>query len=219
MLMQSVVRAAKLGFAATPGDGGVAFTRRSLAGAPRPSTPPDVIALDIEAVSVARGHLAAFLVGLGRPGCAGVEVEQFLLADPSAEVALLLAVAARVRGAALVTYNGRAFDMRVLGSRCVANGLHPAVMEPRRHDDLLVPARRRYRGALGGCTLRQVELAVLGIDRGDDVPGSEGPARYRAWLRGAPAPALAGVVAHNEADVVSTALLAAELGVEQTIPA
>lgn len=222
MTLGSVVRAAQLGFTAEPGTAGVVFVRRrAVAVAPaepaEPTAPPGsppAVALDIEAVSVASGHLAAFLVGLGVLARGEVLLEQLLLAEPAEEVALLLAVAARIRGAELVTYNGRGFDMRVLASRCVANGLHPATIEPRRHDDLLGEARRRYRRSLRSCTLQEVEAAVLGLSRDHDVPGREGPARYRAWLRGAPAAVLAGVVAHNEQDVVSTACLAAHLAAE-----
>ena len=217
-MLTAVVRAARLGFLAEPGAAGLVFVRRetidlspwldALEAAPPAA---GTVALDIEAVGIATGHLAAFLVGVGR--CQGSELalEQFLLADVSGELALLEAVAGRVRSATLVTYNGRGFDMRVLASRCVANGLHPAVVEPRRHHDLLAPARRHFRDRLRSCTLAEVESAVLGIFRGDDVPGREGPARYRAWLRGAPAQVVAGVVAHNTADVVATALLGAHL--------
>ena len=218
MLSRSVVRAAQLGFAAELEPAGPVFTRREsidigpwLEMLECPPLPGEPLVLDIEAVGVATGHLAAFLVGLGRCTGSVLQLEQHLLADVAGELALLEAVATQVRSACLVTYNGRAFDMRVLASRCVANGLHPAIVEPRDHDDLLAPARRRFRSTLRSCTLAEVEVAVLGVCRGDDVPGREGAARYRAWLRGAPAHVLTGVVAHNRMDVVSTALLAVHL--------
>ena len=214
----SVVRAAQLRFDAELHAAGPVFTRREaidlspwldvLECAPLAGGP---VVLDIEAIGVATGHLAAFLVGVGRCDGGVLQLEQYLLADVACELALLEAVATHVRHAPLVTYNGRAFDIRVLSSRCVANGLHPSAMQPQDHDDLLAPVRRRFRGRLRSCTLAEVEVAVLGVSRGDDVPGREGPARYGAWLRGAPAHVLAGVVAHNRTDVLSTALLAAHL--------
>ena len=218
MVLTAVVRAAQLGFVPEPEAAGPVFVRRetidlspwldALEAAPAAA---GTAVLDIEAVGIATGHLAAFLVGVGRCRGSDLALEQFLLADVSAELALLEAVAGRVRPATLVTYNGRAFDMRVLASRCVANGLHPAVLEPQRHHDLLAPARRHFRGRLRSCTLAEIETAVLGVFRGDDVLGREGPVRYRAWLRGAPADVLAGVVAHNAMDVASTALLEAHM--------
>ncbi|MBV9101061.1 MAG: ribonuclease H-like domain-containing protein [Candidatus Dormibacteraeota bacterium] len=240
MRCAAAVRAGELGFAAEPGPWGD-FHRRSvttdlaeflepaglwtmpagerlalldarLAGERRSAGPVRV--LDIEAVSVASGHLAAFLVGVGTVNGLALEVEQFLLADLAAEAALLLAVATRVQGSFLLTYNGRAFDMRILGSRCVANGIHPASVEPRAHLDLLASTRRLFRDQLRSCTLRQAELRLLRYSREADVPGLEGPGRYRAWLRGAPPDVLAGVVEHNRLDLCGTAALAARLALE-----
>lgn len=218
MIGACVVRAARLGFDAEMAPAGPVFVRAeaialgvwldALGVAPlRQGT----VALDIEAVSLAGGHLAAFLVGVGICGGTELLLEQFLLADVSGELALLEAVAARARGAPLLTYNGRGFDMRVLASRCVANGLHPSAIEPRSHDDLLAATRRHFRHRLRSCTLAEVEAAVLGVFREDDVSGHEGPARYCAWLRGAPSHVMASVVRHNRMDVLVTALLGAHL--------
>lgn len=171
----------------------------------------EIRVLDIEAVSVASGHLAAFLVGIGTQRGRWLDLEQFLLAEVGAEAALLQAVAALVHGSLLLTYNGRAFDLRVLGSRCVANGIHPAAVEPRLHVDLLASTRRLFRAELRSCTLRQAEMRLLRYFREDDIPGIEGPSRYRAWLRGAPTAVLAGVIEHNRLDVCGTAALAARL--------
>ena len=209
MRCAAAVRAGEAGFIAEPGIWGDVHVRRvrvsldeflepaELAGMPpledlavldarltRPRPGGPLRVLDIEAISIATGHLAAFLVGVGtvlEPRV--LEVEQFLLADLGAEAALLRAVAARVTGAFLLTYNGRAFDMRVLGSRCVANGIHPGSVEPAAHLDLLASTRRLFRDQLRACTLRQAELRLLHYDREDDVPGLEGPGRYRSEER------------------------------------
>ena len=104
MLSRSVVRAAQLGFAAELEPAGPVFTRREsidigpwLEMLECPPLPGEPLVLDIEAVGVATGHLAAFLVGLGR--CTGgvLQLEQHLLADVAGELALLEAVATQVR--------------------------------------------------------------------------------------------------------------------------
>lgn len=235
----AAVRAGELGFAAEPAPRGDVYRRRLetdlgafLEGGAAPCLPvaelcrlderligtrvdgSEALVLDVETVAIAAGRLAAFLVGVTRVHGTRLEVEQFLLADPASEAALLDAVGQRVRGAFLLTYNGRAFDMRVLGSRCVANGIHPAAMEPRVHLDLLPVTRRLFGAQMRGCTLRQAELRLLRYERRGEVAGVEGPARYRAWLRGAPGRVLAGVVEHNRLDVCCTAALAVRL-VEQ----
>ena len=170
--------------------------------------------LDIEAVAVGFGHLVAFLVGIGSVERDTISVDQLLLADPVSEAALLRAVADAVAGSVLLTYNGRAFDMRVLGSRCVANGIHPAAIEPRFHLDLLPVTRRLHRHELRSCTLRQAELRLLRYDRREDLAGIEGPSRYRGWLNGAPAEFFEGVVEHNRLDVCCTAALAQRLAAQ-----
>jgi tetratricopeptide (TPR) repeat protein len=82
---------------------------------------------------------------------------------------------------------------------------------PALHCDLLGPVRRLFRDRLGSCTLRQAELSLLGLERDGDVPGAEAPARFRAWLDGAPPSVLEGVVRHNQLDLCATLVLGARL--------
>jgi uncharacterized protein YprB with RNaseH-like and TPR domain len=180
--------------------------------------------LDIESLGLHGSGVMAFLVALGIQRGASLECEQLLLADPGGEEALLAAVAARIGSHRLwLTYNGRSFDIPVLAARCTVNRLDPASVHPRLHGDLLGPVRRLFRDRLGACTLRHAEMSLLNHHRVDDVPGAEAPARYRAWLHGAPPAVLAGVVDHNLQDIVSTVLvgarLAAHVGGERILPA
>ncbi len=79
------------------------------------------------------------------------------------------------------------------------------------HDDLLPDARRLFRRPLGGARLADVESGVLGVRRTSDCPGSEVPTRYFGYLRGGSPDILAEVLDHNFQDIVSLALLEAEL--------
>jgi uncharacterized protein YprB with RNaseH-like and TPR domain len=168
--------------------------------------------LDIESLGLRGSGVMAFLVGLGVQHGEVLETEQFLLADPGGEAAMLTAIAARMRSHRLwLTYNGRSFDIPVLAARCTLNRLDPAGVEPRLHGDLLGPVRRLFRDRLGACTLRHAEMSLLNHHRVGDVPGMEAPARYRAWLRGGRQALVAGVVEHNLQDVVSTAVVGARL--------
>ncbi|MBJ7609030.1 MAG: ribonuclease H-like domain-containing protein [Candidatus Dormibacteraeota bacterium] len=180
--------------------------------------------LDIESLGLHGSGVMAFLVGLGIQRGDVLEAEQYLLVDPDGEEAMLGAIAARICAHRLwLTYNGRSFDVPVLAARCTINRLDPSTIEPRLHGDLLGPVRRLFRDRLGPCTLRHAEMSLLNHHRVDDVPGFEAPGRYRAWLRGAPNRALAGVVVHNLQDIVSTvvvgARLAAHVGGERVRPA
>ncbi len=171
-----------------------------------------VAVLDIESMGLRGSGVLAFLVGLGVPRGHHLEVEQLLVADPGEEAAMLTALLARVSAARLLlTYNGRSFDVPMLRARLIINRLSRSALDERLHSDLLPPARRLFRERLGGCTLRQTEVGLLGMLREDDVPGYEAPGRYNAWLRGAPAEVLAGVVRHNELDLCATLVLGARL--------
>jgi len=172
----------------------------------------DVAVLDIESLGLRGSGVVAFLVGVGIQRHTALDVHQVLLVDPGAEAAQLHAVLDRLDGAAaLVTYNGRSFDVPALRARCIVNRLGDRGLEGRPHCDLLGPVRRLFRDRLGACTLRQAEMELLAMDRVEDVPGFEAPARYRAWLRGAGPEVLAGVIRHNELDLCATAVLGARL--------
>ncbi|GAC1342112.1 MAG: hypothetical protein NVSMB29_13470 [Candidatus Dormibacteria bacterium] len=171
-----------------------------------------VAVLDIESMGLRGSGVLAFLVGLGIPRGEHLEVEQLLVADPGDEAAMLTALLARLSAVRLLlTYNGRSFDVPMLGARLVVNRLPRSRLDDRLHSDLLPPVRRLFRDRLGGCTLRQAELGLLGMVRDEDVPGHEAPGRYNAWLRGGPPGILAGVVRHNQLDLCATAVLGARL--------
>lgn len=154
-----------------------------------------------------------FLAGAARVDGTGVRVTQYVLPDQPDEPALLALVAAELeRADRVVTYNGRAFDLPLLAARLTLHGMRRAGEGlPRRHDDLLHPARRLWRRTLGGARLAQIEAGVLGVRRGADCPSAEIPARYLAYLRGAAPELLVEVLEHNAHDVVSLALLEARL--------
>jgi hypothetical protein len=142
-----------------------------------------------------------------------ITVRQYLLPDYPHEPAMLRALSADLATAPrLVTYNGRTFDVPMLSARLTVHGLFTQQAAlPAEHDDLLPDARRLFRRPLGGARLADLEAGVLGVRRHSDCPGSEVPARYFGYLRGGSPDILAEVLDHNYQDVVSLALLEAEL--------
>ncbi len=154
-----------------------------------------------------------FLAGIARVDAGRVHVRQYLLPDYPCERPLLRGVAAELATfPRLVTYNGRAFDVPMLAARLTFHGLfREQAALPGMHEDLLPDARRLFRRPLGGARLADVETGVLGVRRASDCAGSEVPARYFGYLRGGSPDILAEVLDHNVQDVVSLALLEAEL--------
>jgi uncharacterized protein YprB with RNaseH-like and TPR domain len=154
-----------------------------------------------------------FMAAVARVSGRLATVRQYLLPDYPYEPPLLRALMADLATfPRMVTYNGRAFDVPMLAARLTVHGLfREQALLPEVHDDLLPDARRLFRRPLGGARLADVEAGVLGIRRESDCPGSEVPHRYFGFLAGGSPDILAEVLDHNFQDVVSLALLEAEL--------
>ena len=175
---------------------------------------PEGAYFDTETTGLSTGAgTVIFMAAVARVTGSRITVRQYLLPDYPYEPAMLRALAADLATAPrLVTYNGRSFDLPMLAARLTVHGLfrYQAAL-PTEHDDLLPDARRLFRRPLGGARLADVEAGILGVVRASDCPGSEVPARYFGYLRGGSPDILAEVLDHNFQDVVSLALLEAEL--------
>ncbi len=156
-----------------------------------------------------------FLAGLGsfaqRSGELSFRLRQYFLADLTHERALLALLRRDLNAcSAVVTYNGRGFDLPLVETRMLlAREEIPAARE--RNFDLIYPVRRLYRHRLPTCRLADAERELLAVARGEDVPGWKAPAIYFDYLRAGRIAPLRGVLAHNADDVLSTTLLLAHL--------
>jgi uncharacterized protein YprB with RNaseH-like and TPR domain len=166
--------------------------------------------LDTETTGLAGGTgTLPFLVGLGSFTEGGFLVEQFFMRDYDEEQAVLHAVRERLGEAgALVTYNGKAYDLNILDARWTLSRMsHPARDLP--HLDLLFSVRRLWRRRLSDCSLVNVEKEILRFFRKDDVPGFLIPGLYFEYLRSRSAVSLEPVFTHNRWDIIALAALAA----------
>jgi hypothetical protein len=174
--------------------------------------PEDLLFLDTETTGLSGGTgTVAFLIGLGWFEGTRFILRQLFLRDYAEERAALshLAGLAAARKA-LVTFNGKAFDLNLLATRFVLNRL-PNPLEGLPHLDLLHPSRRLVGARMENCRLGTLEAALLGLIREDDLPGSEIPARYFRWLRTRDGSLLPDIFRHNRLDIVSLAALAVHL--------
>jgi len=164
--------------------------------------------LDTETTGLSSGAgNQVFLIAMAWRRAEALVVRQYILADPGHEAAFLDAACADISASgALVTYNGRSFDVPVLQTRLVMTR-RPPIPDDKPHLDLLWPVRRAYRPRLGVCTLGNVEMMVLGRDRGEDVPGYLIPELYFKFLRRRDPDMLHAILAHNRQDVVTLSLL------------
>jgi len=168
--------------------------------------------LDTETTGLSGGTgTYAFAAAVARPVAAGLEVVQLFLPEPSAEPAFLHALQEELlRTQALGTYNGATFDLPLLRTRWVMARLPGELAHPQ-HIDLLKLARALLRQRLENCTLRNVELALLGFERDEDVEGALVPEAYFTYLRRGASPLLEATLEHNRQDVVSLLYLHARL--------
>ena len=164
--------------------------------------------LDTETTGLGMGAgTVAFLVGLGWIEGDAFLVRQYLMRDYSEEPLLLEAFAELLpRFDGFVTYNGKTFDLPLLENRLTMHRMrHGELRRP--HLDLLYPTRRVWRMRLRDCTLDNIERQVLDCGREDDLPGSEVPERYFAYLKTGDFSLLEDVLRHNLRDVQTLAKL------------
>jgi uncharacterized protein len=165
--------------------------------------------LDTETSGLAGGTgTYAFLVGIARFVDGQLVLRQFFMRDPSEEAAMLEAVAQFLAPAqALVTFNGKAFDVPLLTTRYRLHHI-PVPYDDYAHLDLLPLARRLWRDRLESRALKYLEQHILGMTRAiEEVEGYEVPWLYFDYLRSGDARPLAGVFYHNAMDVVAMAAL------------
>jgi uncharacterized protein YprB with RNaseH-like and TPR domain len=183
--------------------------------------PPAAFAfLDTETTGLSGGTgTYAFLIGVGRLEDDQFHLAQFFMRDPLEEPLQLAALADFLRPCeVLVTFNGKAFDVPLLNTRYVTNGLASPLAAPAQLD-LLPLARRLWRDRLPSRALGQLEVHILQAARThEDVPGWLIPTVYFDYLRSGDARPLGGVFYHNAMDVLAMAGLLHHIGHQLTHP-
>jgi uncharacterized protein YprB with RNaseH-like and TPR domain len=181
---------------------------------PAGTAPTEMVFMDTETTGLAGGAgTLAFLIGTGAFDAEGFVLRQYFLPDPSGEAALLEAALGEMEAQkALVTFNGRTFDVPILQARAALRLRRFDALTRQAHLDLLTHSRRIWSRRLESCALRSLEAELLGVRRSsDDVPGGLIPYLYREYLQTNDPAAMAGVLYHNAQDVLSLAVLAAEV--------
>jgi uncharacterized protein len=190
-------------------DRGAACITRAT-GQPMPTRP---VFFDTETTGLSGGTgTYAFLVGLGTIEQDRVIVRQYLMRDYDEEPAMLEAVSAQLaQHDAIVTYNGKSFDVPLIETRFIASRRSASAI-PQAHLDLLYPSRRLLRGLLERCALGDVERHILGFRRVEDLPSWMIPSVFFQFLREGDARLLGGVLEHNRDDILSLLALTGWLG-------
>ena len=163
----------------------------------------EVAAFDVETLGLAP-VFPAFLVGLAWQEAAGWAYLQLLVPHPDHEAALLLAIDELVRSrfSALVTYNGRCFDLPYLGMRRLYHGIGDgSPWPPVPCLDLLGEVRRRLKPLTGSARLGDVGAYVTCHPRQGEVGSHEVPLYYQRFLQTGDPALIEPVLAHNYHDL------------------
>ncbi len=175
---------------------------------PEPFSPERILYLDTETTGLSGGAgTVAFLVGMGWLTPEGFELRQVLMRDYPEEKYLLREVEDTLRRFDVIcTFNGKSFDVPLLRDRLLMNRMDTACLD-KPHIDLLHMARRVWKLRLKRCNLGNLEEAILGMGREDDLPGSLVPERYFSYLKTGQFDLLRDVIRHNAQDITSLCVL------------
>lgn len=150
------------------------------------------------------------LIGLARPQGESMVIRQYLLRDLSDEPAALAEFCSHISDrTALISYNGRGFDLPYIQERLGYYG--QGAVAQCAHFDILHFARRRWRGSFSDCKLTTLERELFGLNRRGDVPSALVPEFYDAYLRTGNVGPLVPIVRHNRQDLTTLANIFSEL--------
>ncbi|MGD9934739.1 MAG: ribonuclease H-like domain-containing protein [Dehalococcoidia bacterium] len=174
--------------------------------------PSGLLYVDTETTGLGGAGAMVFLAGVARFEGATLHLRQYLLPSPAFERGLLGGLAGELGTAgALVSYNGKSFDLPMLEARYILSRARPTFRQLP-HLDLLHPNRRLFKGAVESHRLPNIERELLGFEREDDCPSAEVPERYFRFARTSDPTHILPVLRHNAWDILSLVALTAHLG-------
>lgn len=168
--------------------------------------------MDTETIGLAGGSgTVAFLVGAGYFTEDGFRLDQCFMRDYDDEEPMLRYIAGLLENAeAVVSYNGKSFDLPLLRTRFIQNRL-PFRGDDILHYDLVHVARRFWRRRLADCSLGNIEREVLSVRRHGDIPSFLIPQMWLDYLDTRDAGPLKPVFYHHRNDILSLVALTAWL--------
>jgi uncharacterized protein YprB with RNaseH-like and TPR domain len=177
----------------------------SVLGAAGLHEPEEFVFLDIETLGLFLRPIILF--GVGTMENRHLTVRQYILRTIEEEQAALMATCDHLSGdhRALVTFNGRSFDLPYLLNRLAYYDMGTVSGIP--HFDVLHFSRRRWRGQLHSLRLAVLEKVILNVCRQVDIPGQMVPEFYDTYLQTGNCGPLIPIIEHNRQDVISLARL------------
>lgn len=171
-------------------------------------SPSQWLFLDIECCGLSNSPV--FLVGLMTYAGKDFQMCQLLARDYSEEAAMLSHMSRMLTEySALVTFNGKTFDVPFLLDRCSIHGI--PMQEPAYHFDVLHAARKQWGRAMPNCKLQTLERLICKRSRHGDIPGEQIPEAYHEYVRTRDAWRMADILHHNALDLITMCELTVNL--------
>ena len=126
--------------------------------------------VDTETTGLGGAGMMVFLAGVARFDGSTLRLRQFLLPGPQYEGGLLGGLTRELDGAqALVSYNGKSFDVPALESRYILSRQTP-MLRTLPHLDLLHPNRRLFKGVIESHQAADGGTRAAGVRAGGRLP-------------------------------------------------
>ena len=167
----------------------------------------ELVFFDTETTGLKGAGTHIFLLGFLTVDDDCFRLTQYVLADPSNEVAFLFESKLWHGGKTLVSYNGKSFDWPQIETRWTLNRAHLPPLKTQHHIDLLHSTKRLWKNDLQQMKLTKVEQDKLGFTRIGDIPGFLAPVIYLDAIKSGEASSLMKVLHHNEWDLLSLVTL------------
>lgn len=166
--------------------------------------------LDTETTGLSSGTGTwVFLTGLGFFDKGQFVVQQYFLCDLGGEDVYLGELEKVIKSfRVFVSYNGKSYDVNLLRTRFLMNGIRPDFLD-KANLDLLFLSRRLWKSKLPDCKLQTIENRIMGVTRQeeDELPSHEIPQRYFYFLETGELCYILKVFKHNLQDIKSLPVL------------
>ncbi len=167
-------------------------------------SPTDLVLLDTETAGLSSAPV--FLVGAivwDADDAREARYLQLFARDYAEEAAVLDACGELLGGRrALMTYNGRSFDLPLIRERMIYHGLGDGWDRPA-HLVLLHAIRARFRDQWESCTLQTCEKRLCGRSRWGDIDGADIPDAWHDFVHTGDAGRMVQVLEHNRLDLIT----------------
>jgi len=168
----------------------------------------DFLFLDIETMGLFNRPI--ILVGVANITDDKIAISQYFLRDIPEEPGALAGLVPHTKGnGALVTFNGKSFDVPYIKERLAYYRMRAELDKP--NFDIYHFSRRAWREKVPNCRLTTLEKHLLGMERENDVPSALVPEFYETYLETKNPGPVIPIIEHNKQDLITLANIFSKL--------